>query len=163
MTLVVRKSVWCVIGGGGLLTMAVLARELTRWSLPFVSTRVIMLVFILLCPVLLGMVIGVWGEARGELWGARGVSGTYLGVVGWAWMQDGVFPVGFQLPGVPVPIFVTLINLVVFLITWYFMQALGGSGGRLGSSLTGSSLPASGNVRSSTASSSPAAGGSDSA
>ena len=163
MTLVVRKSLWCVIGGGGLLAMAVLARELTRWSLPFVSTRVIMLVFILLCPVLLGMVIGVWGEARGELWGARGVSGTYLGVVGWAWMQDGVFPVGFQLPGVPVPIFVTLINLVVFLITWYFMQALGGSGGRLGSSLTGSSLPASGDFRSSTASSSQAAGGSDSA
>ncbi|MBI3607545.1 MAG: hypothetical protein HY207_06245 [Nitrospirae bacterium] len=161
MRLVVRKSLWCVIGSGGLLVMAVLARQVTRWSLPFVSARVIMLVFILLCPVLLGMAIGVWGGERGRLWGARGVSGSYLGVVGWAWMQDGVFPVGFQLPGVPVPFFVTLINLVIFLITWYFMQALGGSGGRLGSSLAGSSLPASNDFHPLPAPSSHTAGGSD--
>ncbi len=162
MTLVARKSLWCVIGSGGLLIIALLARQLARWGLPFVSTRVIMLVFILLCPVLLGMAVGVWGGERGGLWGARGVSGTYLGVVGWAWMQDGVFPVGFQLPGVPVPFMVTLINLVIFVVTLYFMQALGGSGGRLGSSLAGSSLPATGDFRTSPAPSSHAAGGSDS-
>jgi hypothetical protein len=96
-----------------------------------------MLAFILLCPVLLGMAIGVWGGERGGAWGARGVSAVYLGAVVLAWAQDGVFPVGFHLPGVQTPLFVTLTNLGIFLITLYFMQALGGSGGRLGVHLAG--------------------------
>ncbi len=132
-----RKRVLCLVGLVGLLAIAVSARHLTRWEVPSAPLRLTMLAFILLCPVLLGLAIGVWGGARSGVWGARGVSAAYLGAVVLAWAQDGVFPVGFHLPGVPMPMFVTLTNLGIFLITLYFMQALGGSGGRLGAYLIG--------------------------
>jgi hypothetical protein len=132
-----RKSMWCLIGVSGLIGMALVTRQLVHWDVPALPLRVVMLVFILLCPVLLGMAIGVWGGDRGGIWGARGVSAAYLGVVVAAWAQDGAFPVGFRLPGLPVPLFVTLTNLAIFLMTIYFMRALGGSGGRLGSRVIG--------------------------
>lgn len=137
MTRASRIRVLCLVGLVGLLAIAVSARHLTRWDVPSVPLRLTMLAFILLCPVLLGMAIGVWGGERGGAWGARGASAVYLGAVVLAWAQDGVFPVGFHLPGVRTPLFVTLTNLGIFLITLYFMQALGGSGGRLGVHLAG--------------------------
>lgn len=121
--------------------MAVSARRLAHFGLSFESLRLAMLVFTLLCPVLLGLAIGVWGGARASVWGGRGVGVTYLGVVGWAWATDGAFPVGFHLEGFQTPLFVTLINVVIFLMTMYFMQALGRSGGRLGSRFVGEGLP----------------------
>ncbi|MEO6666118.1 MAG: hypothetical protein ABIO65_05005, partial [Nitrospiria bacterium] len=74
-------------------------------------------------------------------WGARGVSALYVGVVMWAWVADGVFPVGFRLPGFPTPLFVTLTNMGIFVVTMYFMQTLGRSGGRLGSRLAAAPRP----------------------
>ena len=132
-----RKRVLCLVGLVGLLAIALAARYLANWEVPSAPLRLTMLAFILLCPVLLGLAIGVWGGERGGAWGARGASGVYLCAVVLAWVQDGVFPVGFHLPGVRPPLFVTLTNLGIFLITLYFMQALGGSGGRLGVRLAG--------------------------
>lgn len=100
-----------------------------------------MFVFTLLCPVLLGLAIGVWGGENAGAWGARGVGTTYLGVVGWAWLQAGSFPVGFHLEGFEAPWFVTAVNMGIFLMTAYFMQALGRSGGRLGARMVGSREP----------------------
>lgn len=94
-----------------------------------------MFVFTLLCPILLGMAIGVWGGDRAGAWGARGVGAAYWGVVGWAWVEAGSFPVGFHLEGFQTPLFVTAVNMAIFLMTAYFMQALGKSGGRLGARL----------------------------
>jgi hypothetical protein len=101
-----------------------------------------MFLFTLLCPVLLGLAIGVWGGNNAGRWGARGVGATYFGVVGWAWVEAGSFPVGFHLEGFQAPLFVTLINMGIFLMTAYFMQALGRSGGRLGARFV-TSLPGS--------------------
>lgn len=119
-----------VLGG-----MAVAARELAGAGLRSGSIRVTMFVFTLLCPLLLGMAIGVWGGERAGTWGARGVGTAYWGVVGWAWMEAGSFPVGFHLEGFQPPLFVTWVNVAIFLMTAYFMQALGRTGGRLGDRL----------------------------
>lgn len=124
-----------MLGLAGVGLLALVARLLARWDVPVVSVRLIMLAVILLCPVLLGLAIGAWGGERGGTWGARGVSALYVGVVMWAWAADGVFPVGFRLPGFPTPLFVTLTNMGIFVVTMYFMQTLGRSGGRLGSRL----------------------------
>lgn len=117
---------------GALAVMAVAARQLASVGLPSASLRIAMFLFTLLCPVLLGLAIGVWGGRNAGQWGARGVGVTYLGVVGWAWVEAGSFPVGFHLDGFQIPLFVTLVNMGIFLMTAYFMQALGRSGGRLG-------------------------------
>src|SRR3972149_11106918 len=93
-----RTRVLCLVGLVGLLAIAVSARHLTRWDVPSVPLRLTMLAFILLCPILLGMAIGVWGGERGGAWGARGASAVYLGAVVMAWAEDGVFPVGGCLP-----------------------------------------------------------------
>lgn len=127
-----RRGSYCALGVAGVVALGVLARQLASWNVPPVSLRLAMLAFILLCPVLLGFAIGVWGGSRGGAWGSRGVGLLYAGVVLWAWAGDGVFPVGFRLPGFPTPLFVTLTNIGIFVITMYFMQTLGGSGGRLG-------------------------------
>jgi hypothetical protein len=116
----------------GLVAIAVSARRLAHLGLSFEWLRLAMLAFTLLCPVLLGLAIGVWGGDRAGIWGSRGVGVTYLGVVGWTWMDTGAFPVGFRLEGFETPLFVTFINIAIFLMTVYFMQALGRSGGRLG-------------------------------
>lgn len=115
--------------------MAVAARQLADASLPSGSLRATMFVFTLLCPILLGMAIGVWGGDRAGAWGARGVGAVYWGVVGWAWVGAGAFPVGFHLQDFQTPLFVTVVNIAIFLMTAYFMQALGRSGGRLGARL----------------------------
>lgn len=112
--------------------MAVAARQLADAGLRSGSIRATMFVFTLLCPILLGMAIGVWGGERAGAWGARGVATVYWGVVGWAWIEAGSFPVGFHLEGFQTPLFVTLVNIAIFLMTAYFMQALGRTGGRLG-------------------------------
>jgi hypothetical protein len=112
--------------------MAMAARQLGQAGLPSGSLRVTMFVFTLLCPLLLGMAIGVWGENNAGPWGARGVGAAYWGVVGWAWVDTGSFPVGFHLEGFETPLFVTVVNMGIFLMTAYFMQALGRSGGHLG-------------------------------
>src|SRR3990172_5420490 len=106
-----RKRVLCLVGLVGLLAIAVSARHLTRWDVPSVPLRLTMLAFILLCPILLGMAIGVWGGERGGAWAARRTSAIYLGAVVLSWAQDGAFPVGFHLPGVRTPLFVTMTNL----------------------------------------------------
>lgn len=121
--------------------MAVSARRLAHLELSFEWLRLAMLAFTLLCPVLLGLAIGVWGGDRAGTWGSRGVGVTYLGVVGWTWMEAGTFPVGFHLEGFQTPMFVTFINVAIFLMTVYFMQALGRSGGRLGCRFVGVDVP----------------------
>jgi hypothetical protein len=136
-----RKGVYCALSVVGLVAMAVSARNLAHLGLSFEWLRLAMLVFTLLCPVLLGLAVGVWGGDRAGTWGSRGVGVTYLGVVGWAWMEVGTFPVGFRLEGFKTPMFVTFINVVIFLMTVYFMQALGRSGGRLGSRFVGEGSP----------------------
>lgn len=103
-----------------------------------------MFLFTLLCPVLLGLTIGVWGGTNAGAWGARGVGATYVGVVGWTWLQAGSFPVGFRLEGFEAPWFVTAVNISIFLMTAYFMQALGRSGGRFGARMVGGPVPLSG-------------------
>jgi hypothetical protein len=115
--------------------MAVVARELASVGFPSTPLRVAMFLFTLFVPVLLGLAIGVWGGDNAGQWGARGVGATYLGVVGWAWVEAGSFPVGFHLQGFQTPLFVTLVNMGIFLMTAYFMQALGRTGGRMGARL----------------------------
>jgi hypothetical protein len=132
-----RKGIYSALSVVGLVAMAVSARSLAHLGFSFEWLRLAMLVFTLLCPVLLGLAVGVWGGDRAGTWGSRGVGVTYLGVVGWAWMEVGTFPVGFHLEGFKTPLFVTFINVVIFLMTVYFMQALGRSGGRLGSRFVG--------------------------
>jgi hypothetical protein len=127
-----RKVLYSALAVVGLVAMAVTARRLAHVGLSFESLRLAMLVFTLLCPVLLGLAIGVWGGERASTWGGRGVGATYLGVVGWSWVEDGMFPVGFRLEGFQTPLLVTLINVTIFLVTAYFMHALGRSGGRFG-------------------------------
>ncbi len=127
-----RKGLYSAVAVGSLAAMAVAARQLAQTGLPSGYLRVTMFVFTLLCPLLLGMAIGVWGEQNAGPWGARGVGATYWGVVGWAWVETGSFPVGFHLEGFETPLFVTLVNMGIFLMTAYFMQALGRSGGHLG-------------------------------
>lgn len=127
-----RKGVCSAAGVAALVGMAVLARLLPQTGLSPGWLRLAMFAFTLLCPIFLGLAIGVWGGSQAGTWGARGVGATYLGVVGWAWAEDGSFPVGFRLAGFETPLFVTLINIGIFLITVYFMQALGRSGGHLG-------------------------------
>ncbi len=127
-----RPWVCSVAAFGALSAIAVSARQLAQVGLSSSSLRLAMFAFTLLCPVLLGLAIGVWGGSSAGAWGARGVGATYLGVVGWAWLQTGSFPVGFHLDGFQVPWFVTGVNMAIFLMTAYFMQALGRSGGRLG-------------------------------
>ncbi|MFZ5862824.1 MAG: hypothetical protein ACOYXR_08295 [Nitrospirota bacterium] len=136
-----RKGVFCAVAVAGLLAMAVSARRLAHLDLSFEWLRLTMLAFTLLCPVLLGLAIGVWGGTRAGAWGGRGVGVTYLGVVGWTWADAGAFPVGFRLEGFETPMFVTVINVAIFLMTMYFMQALGRSGGRLGFRFVGEALP----------------------
>lgn len=131
-----RRGAYCALGVGGVVALAVLARQLASWNVPPLALRLAMLAFILLCPVLLGFAIGVWGGSQGGVWGSRGVGLLYAGVVLWAWAGDGVFPVGFRLPGFPTPLFVTLTNVGIFVITMYFMQTLGRSGGRLSARVT---------------------------
>jgi hypothetical protein len=121
--------------------MAIATRQLAHAGLSSSSLRLTMFLFTLLLPVLLGLAIGVWGGEKAGAWGARGVGTTYLGVVGWAWLQTGSFPVGFQLEGFQAPWFVTAVNMGIFLMTAYFMQALGRSGGRLGGRMVGSHNP----------------------
>jgi hypothetical protein len=127
-----RKWLSSAAAIGALAVMAVAARQLASVGLPSGSLRVAMFLFTLSCPVFLGLAIGVWGGHNAGKWGARGVGATYLGVVGWAWAEAGSFPVGFHLQGFQTPLFVTLVNMGIFLMTAYFMQALGRTGGRLG-------------------------------
>jgi hypothetical protein len=127
-----RTWLSCAAALGALAVMAVASRQLAHVGLPTGSLRIAMFLFTLLCPVLLGLAIGVWGGHNAGQWGARGVGATYLGVVGWAWLEAGAFPVGFHLEGFQTPLFVTLVNTGIFLMTVYFMQALGRTGGRLG-------------------------------
>jgi hypothetical protein len=132
-----RKGLYSAVAVAGLVAIAVSARWLAHLGLPFEWLRLAMLAFTVLSPVLLGLAIGVWGGDRSGTWGSRGVGVTYLGVVGWTWMDVGSFPVGFRLEGFETPMLVTLINVAIFLMTAYFMQALGRSGGRLGSRFVG--------------------------
>ena len=127
-----RTWVSCAAALGALAVMAVAARGLAHVGLSSGPLRIAMFLFTLLCPVLLGLAIGVWGGRNAGQWGARGVGATYLGAVGWAWLEAGSFPVGFHLEGFQTPVFVTLVNVGIFLMTAYFMQALGRTGGRLG-------------------------------
>lgn len=143
-----RKGVSSALAAVGLVVMAVSARQLAHLDLSFEWLRVAMLAFTLLCPVLLGLAIGVWGGDRAGTWGSRGVGVTYLGVVGWAWMEVGTFPVGFRLEGFRTPMFVTLVNVAIFFMTVYFMQALGRSGGRLGARFVGAAAIRSGSTHS---------------
>lgn len=142
-----RKGIASAAALSALLGMAVAARQLADAGLPSGSLRATMFVFTLLCPVLLGAAIGVWGGDRAGAWGARGVGGAYWGVVGWAWVEAGAFPVGFHLQGFQTPLFVTVVNISIFLMTAYFMQALGRSGGRLGARRVGA-RPRTGDSRS---------------
>lgn len=135
-----RKVRYSALAVVGLLAMAVSARRLAHLGMSSESLRVAMWAFTLLCPVLLGLAIGVWGGARAGHWGGRGVGITYVGVVGWAWLQGGTFPVGFHLEGVHTPLLVTLVNVAIFVMTMYFMQALGRSGGRMGARFIGSDI-----------------------
>ncbi len=132
MNQTIRKGLSSALAVGALAAMAVAARQLAQTGLPSGYLRVTMFVFTLLCPLLLGMAIGVWGELSAGSWGARGVGTAYWGVVGWAWVETGSFPVGFHLEGFETPLFVTMVNTAIFLMTAYFMQALGRSGGHLG-------------------------------
>ncbi len=132
-----RRGLYSAVAVLGLVAIAVSARRLADIGLSFEWLRFAKLVFTLLCPVLLGLAIGVWGGERAGTWGSRGVGITYLGVVGWTWMDAGAFPVGFRFEGFETPPFVTFINFAIFVMTVYFMQALGRSGGRLGSRFVG--------------------------
>ena len=133
-----RQVLWSAAAFSALAGMAALTRYVASWDLSAGGARVLLLAFIFLCPLLLGLAIGVWGGARGATWGGRGTATLYASVVAWTWVQEGVFPVGFQFPlaryaalEIDIPAFVTLLNVVVFLITLYFMRTLGVSGGRL--------------------------------
>lgn len=130
-----RRWLSCAAAVAILAAMAVLARQLASAGLPSTPLRVAMFLFTLCLPVLLGLAIGVWGGDNAGQWGARGVGAMYLGVVGWSWVEAGSFPVGFHLEGYRTPLFVTLVNMGIFLMTAYFMQALGRTGGRLGARL----------------------------
>lgn len=132
-----RKGLYSAVAIGALAAMALAARQLAQAGLPSGSLRLTMFVFTLLCPLLLGMAIGVWSEHQAGAWGARGVGMAYWGVVGWAWLETGSFPVGFRLQGFDTPLFVTVVNIGIFLMTAYFMQALGRSGGHLGARFVG--------------------------
>jgi hypothetical protein len=141
-----RKGLFCAVAIAGLIAIAVSTRRLAHLGLSFEWLRLAMLAFTLLCPVLLGLAIGVWGGNRAGTWGSRGVGLTYLGVVGWTWIQAGTFPVGFRLEGFRTPLFVTMINAAIFLMTVYFMQALGRSGGRIGYRFVGQEAPRTGST-----------------